>query len=156
MAKFTLSLWSSTFPRLFPQCWCHWQRPSLLNIPCPAAEVSLLQLWGVSTRRQHFRIPHSPLSLMEPRGPWWNLPVWVVLWNAMCQRNAPGLLSPPTLSLWQMLTPEKSLSLRWLLFLGEGFEKDNWNRDPHQLETWRSAGFSKLFQHRGLTIPGMH
>jgi len=55
-----------------------------------------------------------------------------------------------------MLISEKSLSLRWLSFLGEGFEKGNWNRDPHQGETWRPAGFSKLFQRRGLTIPGMH
>ena len=53
-----------TFPSLFPECWCHWQPLGLLNIPCPAVEVSVLLLWVVSTRRKHFRIPHS---LMGPK-----------------------------------------------------------------------------------------
>ena len=45
------------FPSLFPECYG--QPPGLLNTPCPAPEVSMLLLWDVSTRRQHFRIPHS-------------------------------------------------------------------------------------------------
>ena len=151
MAKFTLSPWSSTFPRLFPECWCHWQPPSLLNIPCPAA-VSVLLLRNVSTRWQHFRIPHSngaKGALMKPAFLSCHLECHVA-------EERPRASIPLTLPLWQTLISEKSLSLRWLSFLGEGFEKGNWNRDPHQGETWRPAGFSKLVQRRGLTIPGMH
>ena len=120
-----------TFPRLFPERCCHWQPPGLLNIPCSAAEVSLLLLWDVSTRWQHFHLFNGAKGALV------TLAFWAVIWNAMCQRKA---------HLTPYLTCEKCwpLCLRRRSVLGDDFENSNWPRDRHQRETWRSAGFSKL------------
>ena len=61
--------------------------------------------------------------------------------NSECYwpEKAQGLLLsdfiPLILHSQQMLAPAKSLCLRQLSFLGEGFETDSWRGDPHQLET---------------------